>query len=623
MIGNTLQSIPANRFDVNIVEPGELVTHDSARGIFILHGIGAGGESVTENTEADLLGKFNTNRFGQGIENFTDGTDVGSLLFVSPLLSIGLSENQSILGTLGNDGLDRLGGFGPQRNVTDDLSLSSDGGDAVGFEINVGTFEDGAVDSTEPRIQSKQDHRLHLKIGSFNQLSSIGGGQQSLASNASELGHFRLFESTTDADGVLNPSAVIGMIEHGDDTSTFPVVGMRPQLGNRGEVTTEPREIIGPQITDHAGRSDEFQESLDGVSAIGQVAEPDEAGLGLSFLLIDVPIGEFLDRDSFIIDRRAGFSAGIEVMLHPIIFSESGGAVPIGAEVVKMAVDPLLEATVLSGLGGESLGWGGFVTTAHADTVRNKPCNSRDIHFSIQGGFGKLARMNKTLENKAIGSVAQRLEQETHKLPCDTGGNKNNEDFSENGVAPSAQLPNKIAVSSQLNTADSRKELPPFFPILLRSKYQFTFSLREQIRLLGLFTNGDVDDACSIYNHDLRAIPVGRWVRPFQLWDVVASYATYVFFSPAGEILYIGQSENLRKRFETHQIRFLINGEIWWGLHNVQITIRFRLFWKPIERFALEAKLIRRLKPRFNTQRPTGEVPLQRSNSRRPIGGAA
>ena len=78
----------------------------------------------------------------------------------------------------------------------------------------------------------------------------------------------------------------------------------------------------------------------------------------------------------------------------------------------------------------------------------------------------------------------------------------------------------------------------------------------------------------------------------------------YLIFNNQNQCLYIGQSISIGKRLRTH-IRLSIHSSLWqvsWRKKGYEtLNIAFRRDKKRFERLSLEARLIYRLKPKYNS----------------------
>lgn len=68
-----------------------------------------------------------------------------------------------------------------------------------------------------------------------------------------------------------------------------------------------------------------------------------------------------------------------------------------------------------------------------------------------------------------------------------------------------------------------------------------------------------------------------------------------------GTVLYVGQSENVAARIAAYNIRFGLGGSVFtrWGAHR-RVAVKVRYTERYGDWLMIEARLIRRLQPKFN-----------------------
>lgn len=91
-------------------------------------------------------------------------------------------------------------------------------------------------------------------------------------------------------------------------------------------------------------------------------------------------------------------------------------------------------------------------------------------------------------------------------------------------------------------------------------------------------------------------------------WTIPDRPGVYVIFYD-GEVVYIGQSNNIRSRFYRHQFElgYANNIKTPWGMFPDKITCKVKVSKRRGDWAMWEIRLIHRLKPRHN-QRFTGRV---------------
>lgn len=105
----------------------------------------------------------------------------------------------------------------------------------------------------------------------------------------------------------------------------------------------------------------------------------------------------------------------------------------------------------------------------------------------------------------------------------------------------------------------------------------------------------------------------GRWVAfdPINGFDMPSAPAVYaVYFGP--ELVYIGQTSDLRARFSRHRFSHAPGGGTstpWGWLHaDSRVVVKAKLSRRYGDWAMIELRLLRRLRPRLNSQFSTGRT---------------